>query len=413
MTTTAPLPATLQDDPRLLPQGTGLGGYLAASLRQVKGGELGALPVVLGLFAICVVFQSQNDRFLSPLNLTNLVLQVAAVGTISVGIVLVLLLGEVDLSVGSVSGLCASVMAVLQVNHGQGGVVSVLAALALGAAVGAVHGLFFSRLGVPAFVVTLAGLIGWQGLQLYVLGDQGTVNVPDGFVTQLTSTFFPPVVGLLLAAAAVVVTVVGQLLERRSRTAAGLRPRPVPQIVVRSVVVAVAAFTVVGVLNADRGVPLAAVIFVGFVVLFDVLTRRTTFGRNLFAVGGNAEAARRAGIDVRRIRLTVFVLASTMAAAGGILAASRLLSVSQSSGSGDVLLNAIAAAVIGGTSLFGGRGSAWSALLGILVIGSVSNGLDLLSQPPSVKYMITGAVLLGAVTLDAVARRGRQASGRA
>lgn len=304
-------------------------------------------------------------------------------------------------------------LVVLNVKHGYGAVAAVAVALVVGALIGAFHGLVFTRFGVPAFVVTLAGLIGWQGAQLQVLGKEGTINLQYGQgISKLTSTFFSPVVGWVLVIAVAAIFTLVQLNEFRARTRAGLRPRPLIEIVFRSSVVSLALLAAVAVLNRDRGIPLALLIFATFVVLFDLMIKRTRYGRHILAVGGNIEAARRAGISVSGIRLSVFIIASTMAAAGGILAASRLIAVNQSSGSGDVLLNAIAAAVIGGTSLFGGRGSAYSALLGMLVIQSISNGMDLLGKSTPVKFMITGAVLLGAVILDSLSRRGRQSSGR-
>ena len=401
-------------DPRLLVREHGLRGYWVIFKRRVRGGELGALPVVIGLVVIWTIFVSQEPRFLSAQNLTNLLLQVAATGTISVGIVLVLLLGEIDLSVGSVSGLCACVLAVLNIKHGWAVVPAIIAAVLVGTLIGLLQGLIFTRFGVPSFVVTLAGLIGWQGVQLAVLGKTGTVNFPfNAGVAALTNTFFPPWVGYALVVLAVAAYAVSALADSRRRVAAGLPGRPLADTVLKAVGMAVLLLAAVLVLNSDRGTPLALIIFVGFVVLFDLLLRRTRYGRSIFAVGGNVEAARRAGINVSLVRVSVFALCSTMAAIGGILAASRLLAANQSSGSGEVLLYAIAAAVIGGTSLFGGRGSTYSALLGILVIGSIANGMDLLGLESSIKFMITGAVLLAAVVLDAVARRGRTAHGRA
>lgn len=409
--TEAPSPA--ERDPRLIVQEEGLRGYLTAFKRKVSGGELGSLPVVIGLIVIWTFLQSQNSRFLSAENLTNLSSQMVATGTISVGVVLVLLLGEIDLSVGVVSGLAGAVLVVLNVGHGMGTVEAIALALLVGLAIGAFQGAVFTRFGVPSFVVTLAGLIGWQGVQLDVLGSKGTVNLPfGGGVAKLANTYLSSGVGWVLAVLAIVGYVAAQLSEMRSRRRAGLRPRPMSEVVLRSLVVAAALAVSVSVLNNFRGVPLNLLIFLVFVVVFDLLIKKTTYGRHVLAVGGNEEAARRAGISVDRIRLTVFMLGSTMAAAGGVLAASRALSVGQSTGGGDVLLNAIAAAVIGGTSLFGGRGTAYSALLGILVIQSISNGLDLLNKSSSTKFIITGAVLLIAVIVDALARRGRQASGR-
>ena len=371
----------------------------------------GTAPVMVGLALIWAAFYAANDRFLSATNLTNLVLQIAAVGTIATGLVLVLLLGEIDLSAGVVSGLCAAVMAILHVKQGWGPLPALLAGLVAGAAIGTFHGLWITRLRVPSFVVTLAGLLAWQGALLSVLGGTGTVNLPDSPITGLAGTFFGPAVTWPLAALAVLVHGAALWLERRARAAAGL-PLPAWRAsAARLLVTASAVVAAAGVFTQDRGLPLAVLIFVGLVASVDLVLRRTRFGRHVLAVGGSAEAARRAGIRVERVRLAVFAAASTFAAAGGILAASRLLAVNQSSGSGDVLLNAIAAAVIGGTSLFGGRGSAWSALLGALVIGSISNGMDLLALPSSVKLMVTGAVLLVAASIDALGRGGPRLRG--
>ncbi|MEA2469156.1 MAG: D-xylose transport system permease protein [Thermoleophilaceae bacterium] len=401
-------------DPRLMLRERGVRGYWDVFLRRMKSGELGSVPVAVGLVVIWVVFQLLDSRFLSAENLSNLVQQMSAVGIISIGIVLVLLLGEIDLSVGSVSGLTSAILAVLNINHGWATVPAIAAAVLAGAVIGLLHGLFFAKVGVPAFVVTLAGLIGWQGLQLTVLGKDGTINFPfNGGVAKLANTYYTPEVGYGIVAIVIVIYVLAMLAGARRRASANLPARPLSETVLRAVLLAVALVVVVYVMNKARGLPLALVIFGGLVVLFDLILRRTLYGRYVFAVGGNPEAARRAGINVAMIRVTVFMLCSALAAAGGVMAASRLYAVNQSSGGSDVLLNAIAAAVIGGTSLFGGRGSTYSALLGILVIQSITNGMLLLNLGTDVRFMITGGVLLAAVTVDAVARRGRAASGRA
>ncbi|WP_437958243.1 hypothetical protein WME76_00380 [Sorangium sp. So ce119] len=387
-------------------------GSLSAIARRLRQGDASSLPVLLGLVLIWGIFASQNENFLSARNLTNLVLQIAAMGTISVGIVLVLLLGEIDLSVGAVSGLSAAVMAILNVQHGVSPALSLLAGVATGAAIGLAQGLWFTRFRVPSFVVTLAGLLAWQGALLWVLGTTGTVNVYDPLVSGLAGTFLSPALGWALGAVCVGMVIVGQAMTLRRRVRAGLPPLSMGAMAARVAGVLALVPAVVGLLNADRGVPLALLLLLGFVIGFDLLLRRTRFGRHILAVGGNAEAARRAGIRVDAIRVAVFTLCGALAAAGGILATSRLLAVNQSSGGGDVLLNAIAAAVIGGTSLFGGRGTVWSALTGALLIGSISNGMDLLALPSSVKFMVTGAALLAAVTIDAIARSGRQPAGR-
>jgi D-xylose transport system permease protein len=400
-------------DPRLVADEPGLAGAWAGFRRRLGQGELGALPVIVGIAVIWLIFWIANDRFLTPGNLTNLVLQVAAIGTISLGVVLVLLLGEIDLSVGAVSGLAAAVMAVLNVKQGWPGWLAILAGLATGAVIGALQGFWVTRFQVPAFVVTLAGFLAWTGALLVVLGETGTVNLSDETITGLVNTFFIPLDAWLLAVLMIVAYTAGKLWERRRRAAAGLPVPPTQVLVTRIVVIAVALLAAAAVLAADRGLPLSMVIFVGLVFLVDILIRRTRFGRHVLAVGGNTEAARRAGIQVNNVRLVVFTLASTLAAAGGILAASRLFAVNQSSGASDTLLLAIAAAVIGGTSLFGGRGSAYSALLGGLVILSIENGMNLLGVESSTKFMVQGGVLLLAATVDALSRRGRQAAGRA
>jgi D-xylose transport system permease protein len=367
--------------------------------------------VLAALAVISVAFQLLNNRFLAPINLTNLLLQVTSTGLIALGIYLVLLIGEIDLSVGSVSGLTASIFAVLSVNHRLPTTVGLVAALAAGATIGLLQGVLFTRFAVPSFVVTLAGLIGWQGLQLQVLGGTGTINLPPSLVTALTDTYLQRPVAWVVAVGAGLAVTATRYHDATARRAAGLRaPGPVT-ILLRVAPIWVALVVSVAVLNTYRGVPLAAVVLVGLVVVFDQLTRHTRFGRHVLAVGGNSEAARRGGIRVRGVRVAVFAVCGLMAAAGGIFAASRLISVNQSSGGGDVLLNAIAAVVIGGTSLFGGRGYAWSALLGMLVIGAISNGMDLLGLSSATKFMITGAVLLLAVITDSVSRRGRQAAG--
>ena len=381
-------------------------------LDRLRTGELGSVRVLLLLAIVWIIFQSQESRFLSATNIVNLSLQIAAIGLISVGIVLVLLLGEIDLSVGAVAGVTSALMAVLNVKHGWAPVPAILAGLALGAAIGTFQGFISTRFGIPTFVVTLAGLLGWQGLQLKILGETGTVNLNVGLITDFAGKFLSDAVAWIVAIAVIAAYAAVILVGRARRVSAGLTAPPIALLAVRIGAVAIGALLFVYVVNQDRGVPVAALILVGFVAFFDFVTRRTRFGRHIYAVGGNAEAARRAGINVFRIRVAVFALASTMAAVGGVMLASRLLAVNQSTGGSDTLLLSIAAPVIAGTSLFGGRGSVWSALLGALVIGSINNGMDLLGYASPTKFMVTGAVLLGAVVLDSAARMGRQASGR-
>jgi len=381
-------------------------------VRRFLEGDLASLRVVLVLAVIWIIFQSQNDRFLTAVNLTNLMLQITAVGLISVGVVYVLLLGEIDLSVGAVSGLCAAIVAVLNVKHGWNPYLAIATGVAAGTAIGVFQGEISTRIGVPSFVVTLAGLLAWQGALLYVLGDTGTVNLNDPKITGLANTFYSDSVGWIMALVAIGAYAGLALWGYRQRVAAGLADQALVPIIVRIAVVAAAVVVAVAILNSDRGVPLALLVLLAFVAGMQYVATRTKFGRHVYAVGGNAEAARRAGINVTRIRVIVFAIASSMAAIGGLFAASRLLAVNQSSGASDLLLLAIAGPVIAGTSLFGGRGTVWSALLGALVIGSISNGMDLLALESSVKFMVTGGVLLIAVIIDALARRQRQASGR-
>jgi D-xylose transport system permease protein len=382
-------------------------------LRRVVQGDLASVRVIIAIAVIWIIFQAENSRFLSAVNLTNLVLQITATGLISVGVVYVLLLGEIDLSVGAVSGATSALMAVLNVQHGWNPYLAIAAAVVMGVAIGLLQGSLFSYFGVPSFVITLAGLLAWQGLQLYILGDTGSVNVTDGKIVGLANHFYSDAAGWVMAAVAIAAYAGVTLSSLRSRRAAGLTDTDATGPIARIAIVAAAVIAVVAVLNASRGVPLAVLILVAFVVGMQYVATRTLFGRHVFAVGGNAEAARRAGIHATRIRIIVFAISGAMAAIGGILAASRLLAVDNSSGGSDLLLFAIAGPVIAGTSLFGGRGSVWSALLGAIVIGSISNGMDLLALQSSVKFMVTGAVLVAAVVVDALARRERQAAGRA
>ncbi len=378
---------------------------------RLRSGDLGALPVLAGLVLVAIFFQALNPSFLTPRNLTNLGLQIAAMATISCGLVLVLLLGEIDLSAGAVSGLSAAVLGVVSVRGGLPGPLCLLIAVATGAAIGGLHGLWITRLRVPSFVVTLAGLLAWQGVHLSVLGSTGSLNLSDPFIAGICSTFLSGPMGAGVTLGAVALAIGWMTLARARRQAAGLAVRSSTEHAVR--MIALLALTGVGlaIAWADRGAPLALLAVIAEIALVDWVIRRTRFGRHVLAVGGNPEAARRAGIRVEGIRVAIFALASALAALGGVLAASRLLAVNQSSGGGDLLVDAIAAAVIGGTSLFGGRGSAWSALLGSLAIGAISNGMDLLGLDSAVKLMVTGAVLLVAVTVDSMTRRARQQGG--
>lgn len=380
-------------------------------LRFVSG-HLGLFPIVIGLALIWTYFQLQNPNFLTARNLSNLVLQISVSGTIAVGAVLVLLLGEIDLSVGSVAGATSAVLGVLVVYVGWPWWVGIIGMLLVGTLIGIIQGVWIAVLRVPSFVVTLAGLLIWLGVQLHVLGDAGTLNVFDPRITAIASTFLPAAWGWTLAIIAVVGYAGTHLIDHLNRRRAGMQASSLTLIGLQTLVSGGLLLGAVAVLNRANGVPTAGILFFGLVAFFAWLTRRTTFGRKVYAVGGHAEAARRAGINVSRIRVTIFALSGTLSAAGGLILTARLQAASTQSGGGTLLLEVIAAAVIGGTSLFGGRGNIWGALLGALVIGSVSNGLDLVGQSADVKYMVEGAILLLAVTLDAISRRRLTVSGR-
>jgi D-xylose transport system permease protein len=394
---------------------SGLSGVLRDFLDRIRSGDLGMFPVVIGLLLISTVFTTLNPVFLAPNNLVNLLFDAAAVGFISLGVVCVLLLGEIDLSIGSMSGLSSALIGVLWVNTGMPLPLAIGAALLTGAGVGAAYSFLRNRFDMPSFVATLAGLLALLGLQLYILGPTGSINLP--FTSPLVRfgqiLIMPGWFSYMLAITPGVVVVLGGLLNSRKRIASGLSSNGMTVPLVKAIGLTIGLVFAVFYLEQGRGVPWMFGVFVLFVILLDYALTRTKWGRAMFAVGGNAEAARRSGINVQQIRMSAFIACSTFAALGGVFGASRLASASQQAGTGDVNLNAIAAAVIGGTSLFGGRGSAWSALLGVLVIMAISNGLTLLNLSSSLRYMITGAVLAIAVIVDSIARRSRASHGRA
>ncbi|MBB3977623.1 D-xylose transport system permease protein [Rhizobium azooxidifex] len=382
---------------------------------RVRSGDLGMLPVAVGLVVISIVFSALNPIFLAPNNLVNLLFDCATVGVISLGIVCVLVLGEIDLSVGSMSGLASAMVGVIWVNMGWPVAGAIIAALVVGAGVGLLYATLYNRLGMPSFVATLAGLLALLGLQLYILGPTGSINLPyaSPLVRFGQILIMPDWLSYALALVPGLVMIGRGLRTRSQRLSANLSAQPMRALILKAVVLTVALEAAVFYLNLGRGIPWMFALFVALAVILNYALTRTKWGRSMFAVGGNKEAARRSGINVRRIYMSAFMLCSTLAALGGILSASRLASSSQQAGTGDVNLNAIAAAVIGGTSLFGGRGSAYSALLGIIVIQAISNGLTLLNLSSSLRYMITGGVLAIAVIVDSLARRSRVSHGRA
>ncbi len=385
------------------------------TIGQLLSTELSFVPVLLTLVVIMIFFAvSTNGVFLEARNLSNLVQQIAVIGVVGLGVILVLLLGEIDLSVASVSTFCAVVMGILTERLGAPGGFAIIAALLTGALVGFINGIFIAVLRVPSFIVTLAASIGYAGLLLYLLGFQSTLIVRDPLIVSIAgsaTSFLPDYLGIGLPTLALLLYVGWLIIHRLRRRRAGLRTVPILQLVGQIAIAVVLVEGAVTLFESYNGVPNSTAILFGLIVLLWLVATRTSFGRHIYAVGGNAEAARRAGINVVGIRLVAFTLCSMIAALGGVLAASRGLAV-ESQINPTLLLQAIAAAVIGGVSLFGGRGTVWAIVLGALIIGSLENGLDLKSQGTDVKQMVEGVVLLAAVTIDALVRRFQARSGR-
>jgi D-xylose transport system permease protein len=395
-----------------------LSDYLRLWWQGVQYGELGSLPIILGLAVIVVVFGIADDTFLTERNFTNLLLQMAAIATIAIGVVFVLLIGEIDLSVAFVSAVGGVVMTLLLRPDDPGWPwwAAIGVALLCTTAIGFVQALVITKAGVPSFVVTLAGLLIWSGVVLILTtqaSQVGTIRIQDETVVGIANDFLSDLQGWIVAAVVVVAYVLMQLLTRRSRLAGGLQAKPLVVIGLQTVGLAIVTFAAVWYANKDRGIPKVMIILGLFLVLWSFVATRTRFGRHVYSVGGNAEASRRAGIAVDRIRIAVFMISGFMAGVGGIMLASRLRSVATNTGGGNLLLLVIAAAVIGGTSLFGGVGRVVCALYGALVIASIQNGMDLLGLASGTKFVITGLVLLGAVLIDAYAKRRRIARGMA
>lgn len=381
----------------------------------LKAGDVGTLPIIVGLVLIVAFFYSRNSNYLTAGNFTNLMTQMAGVTTIAIGVVFVLLLGEIDLSIAYVAGIAGVVVAELQIPDSSWevkGVVAIGIAVTVTALIGALQGSFVAIIGIPSFVVTLAGLLFWQGVILYVIGDAGVIIIEDTTINNVANYFFSDNVGFLIAGAASALFAVSTLAGVVGRRRHGIRTDNLVLVIAKLAFVTAVIFGAVIWANKERGFPLAFVLVIVLLVFWTWVAERTTFGRHVYAVGGNAEAARRAGINVPRIRIQVFMISGLMAGFGGVILAARLNSVDLNAGGGTLLLDAISAAVIGGTSLFGGRGRVISALLGALVISTVGNGIDLLGYSSAIKYMVTGLILLAAVTLDAVSRRRLARSGR-
>jgi D-xylose transport system permease protein len=393
----------------------GLGAIVRRRLEALKAGDVGSLPIIVGLILIVAFFYSKNSNFLSAGNFTNLMTQMAGVTTIAIGVVFVLLLGEIDLSISYVSGIAGVIVAQLQVPDESWqvkGVLAILIAVILTALIGALQGSFVAIVGIPSFVVTLAGLLFWQGVILYSIGGAGVIVIEDNLINDVANYFFSDTAGFVIAAVATALFALSTLGGVLSRRRHGIHTDNIILVAAKLVAFAVVIFGAVIWANRERGFPVAFLLVIIFLVFWTWVAERTTFGRHVYAVGGNAEAARRAGINVQRIRIQVFMISGLMAGMGGVIFAARLNSVDFNAGGGTLLLDAISAAVIGGTSLFGGRGRVISALMGALVISTVANGIDLLGYSSAIKYMVTGLILLAAVTLDTVSRRRLARAGR-
>jgi len=392
-----------------------------AYLGRLKGGDMGSLPAILGLIVLFIVFSSLHDRFLTTYNMANLVVQAGSICVLAMGLVFVLLLGEIDLSAGVAGGASATIVALLIIDHGQSWWIATLAGLAAGAVIGLAIGALVSLLGIPSFVVTLAFFLALQAVPLKLIGAGGSLRWNDEVLRGLSIKNVPVTAGWIAAGAIVVGFAALSLWQYRSRSSKGLTHRPLALVVVQIVILGAIVLGLTALLSQNRapnplifnisGIPWVAPVVIALLLFWTFVLTRTRFGRHLYAVGGNAEAARRAGINVKRIRISAFVICSGMAAISGILAASYTGKVSPGSGGGNELLYAVGAAVIGGTSLFGGRGRAIDAVIGGLVIATIPNGLGLLGQASYINFIVTGGVLLLAASVDAISRRRRSASG--
>ncbi|GAB3566641.1 sugar ABC transporter permease [Spelaeicoccus albus] len=387
-------------------------GPIHTLTRRMKEGQLGVMPVILALIVIVIVFQSINGNFIAPSNLVNLSTTVAYIGILALSINLILLLGEIDLSVAALGGLAASLMGILLVRDGHGILFSLVTLLLLGVIVGLIQGWFFAVVGIPAFVVTLAGLLAYMGLTLVVLGEQKNLSMSGTFASDLASFYFPAIYAYIMGAIVVIVYCVGQVVGRIRRANAGLEAPSIVWIGIRTAVLAFVIFAFLIIVNQDFGLALPFVMLMGIAIILDLTLRKTKYGRSVYAVGGNVEAARRSGIRVTWIRISIFMLAGGLAAVFGLVKAGVTTNAGSTLVTTTDLLNAIAAAVIGGTSLFGGRGHAWAPILGALVVGSINNGLYLIGFSSAGQQITTAIVLLAAVILDALSRRGQRNVGR-
>ncbi|MEU8236062.1 ABC transporter permease [Actinoplanes sp. NPDC048967] len=398
-----------------------VGGHIHDYWGRVRGGDLGSLPAVLGLVVLSLIFGVARETFFSPLNFANLFTQGAQVVFIAMGLIFVLLLGEIDLSAGFASGVCGAVMAILLTNHGVAWYIAIPAALLTGIVIGLTLGLLIAKVGIPSFVVTLAAFLGFQGLLLVLLGGGINISIRDPFVISLNNDNIPVLWSWILAVGVVAGYALVQFSRVRGRAARGLVTDPIGIVLLRIGGLAVLVLTTTAVLSQERavnpainslkGVPIVVPIIGAFLIFWTFVLGRTSYGRHVYAVGGNTEAARRAGIPVDRIRISVFVIGSFMAAIGGIMAVSRASSVDPNTGGSNILLYSVGAAVIGGTSLFGGKGKIINAVIGGAVIAVIDNGMGLMGFSSGQKYIFTGLILLVAASVDALARRRAAATG--
>ena len=418
MTAVLEPPATLVAEPP-----KSLGESVKDYVDRVRGGDVGSLPAVLGLVVLAAVFSAlRPESFPGAFNVANLINQSAAVIVIAMGLIFVLLLGEIDLSAGFTAGTAAAAMGVVLTRQGQPWPVAVLAGVVTGAFIGLCIGLLVARLGIPSFVVTLAAFLGLQGVLLTIIGEGGTIAVRDETLLALNNDTLPVALGWTLYALVVLAYAAVSVRRAQTRRADGLHADALSVVLGKVAVLAVLLGLVTAYLSQERspnprvtsitGLPVVVVLLLVLLVGLNFLLGRTSFGRHVYAVGGNAEAARRSGINVVRIRMTCFVICSSLAAIAGLLLASRDNSISPTSGGAETLLYAVGAAVIGGTSLFGGKGKMLDAVLGGLVIAIIINGMGLLNQPSAVVFMVTGVVLLVAASVDALSRKRAAATGR-
>jgi D-xylose transport system permease protein len=419
-TASAPSPASggFDSDNR---QAATIGDSARDYVNRLRGGDMGSLPAILGLVFLFIVFASLNDKFLTTYNMANLVVQAGSICVMAMGIVFVLLIGEIDLSAGVAGGASATIIALMLIDYDWTWWAATLAGVAVGAVIGLAIGSLVAFLGIPSFVVTLAFFLALQAVPLKLIGAGGSLRFNDPVLRGLSIKNVPVTAGWIAAILIVVAFAALSLWRYRSLSAKGLVHKPLGLVGIQIAVLAVIVLGLTALLSANRapnpllfdisGIPWVLPVVIALLLFWTFVLNKTRFGRHLYAVGGNAEAARRAGINVQRVRISAFVICSSMAALSGLLLASYVGKVSPGSGGGNVLLYAVGAAVIGGTSLFGGRGRAIDAVIGGLVIATIPNGLGLLNQASYINFLVTGGVLLLAASVDAISRRRRSSAG--